>query len=119
MKKLSLIALLTLATLTHAQQSPTLDRKFAVLAGTAASLMVSDYELTQRCLKTFKCHESNPMLPHGHIGMYAAGASVNTGAFLLSYEMKKHHKRLWWVPIALVIAAHTEGVGSNIFLRVK
>ena len=41
------------------------------------------------------------------IGM--AGATT-----FVSYEMRKHGSRLWWLPPAIGIAGHAVGIGSGV-----
>jgi len=90
------------------------DRKFALLAGLATALTITDYEMTQHCLAARTCVETDPLLPRSRAGMYATNMPVNAALFWWGYKRKAAGKRLWWLPPLFVIGSHAAGVITNV-----
>ena len=100
------------------ERKKVIDKKFLVLTGIATGLTIMDFEMTQHCLGSRTCVESDPLMPTSRAGMYASSAPVNAALYYWSYRMKAKGKRLWWLPTAAAIASHAVGVGTNIrFLK--
>ena len=94
------------------------DKTFLLLTGIATATTIADFEMTQRCLGRGTCVETDPLMPTSHAGMYASSTPVNAALFYWSYRRKAQGKRLWWLPMAAVIASHAVGIGTNIrFLK--
>jgi hypothetical protein len=87
-----------------------LDKKFVGMSVLAMGLTIADIESTQSCLRTGKCHELNPTLPHSHLGMYAVNVPINSAAMYLSYRLKASGHRSWWLAPVVISSAH--GVGA-------
>jgi hypothetical protein len=78
--------------------------KFWSLQGLMFATAVAAAETTQNCIQSGSC-TAIPSAFHSRAAMYGVGLPAAAGIALLSYEMKKHHNRWWYLPPTLVIAA--------------
>jgi hypothetical protein len=93
----------------------TFTRSYLVLNGLHLATTILDIEMTQHCIADHHCREGNPLMPSSHVGQLTVGfALVGYGSFI-SYRLKRHSEsRLWWIPPASGIVAHTIGTTSGI-----
>jgi len=68
---------------------------------------IAAIETTQNCIQAGAC-TAVPTQFRARSAMYNAGIPLAAGFAILSYEMKKHRSRWWFVPPAMIIAA--EGI---------
>lgn len=73
-------------------------RGFSALTAAATALTFADIELSQACLQQGTCTEANPLLPRSRRAAYGIEIPVTAAATLLSYRMKKHQQKRWWLP---------------------
>lgn len=90
------------------------DRKFVALTVASVLTAVADVELTQRCLRSGRCREGNPLMPTGRWRAYAVQAPLTLGATYLAYRWKKKGVRYWWVPQLSLSAGHGVGVAFGV-----
>jgi len=77
---------------------------FWSLQGLMFGSAIAAAETTHNCIQSGSCTEI-PVQFRTRAAMYSAGLPVAAGIAILSYEMKKHGNRWWFVPPAMVIAA--------------
>jgi hypothetical protein len=69
-----------------------------------------DVAMTQRCIADHHCQEGNPLMPSSLAGQLSIDfAYVGYGTFV-SYRLKRHGSKLWWLSPTVGAAAHTVGV---------
>ena len=88
-------------------------RGFWAITASATALTVADVELSQACLQRGTCTEANPLLPSSRRAAYGIQVPVTAAAILLSYRMKKHHHKGWWLPQFGLVVGHAIGTGSG------
>lgn len=96
-----------------AAESRTADSKFFLLNGMQLGMAIFDVELTQRCIASQHCRETNPLMPSsqaGQLGLNLGLAAYSSG---ISYWLKRRKSKLWWMPPAAGIAAHSVGVATG------
>ena len=85
------------------------DARFLTVNSFSFEAAVMDVELTQSCLQARHCRETNPLLPPTHAGKLALNLGISTGITWLSYDMKKRHSKIWWIPPVANVAIHSYG----------
>lgn len=96
------------------------DQKFKLVTTALFVSTIYDIETTftgkKRCST---CYEANPIarpfVKSGRPAMYGFAFAVNGLATYSAYEMKKHHKKYWW--LVPVIATTTHCVAGSLNLR--
>ncbi len=91
----------------------TADSKFFLLNGIQLGMAVFDVEMTQRCIASHRCRETNPVMPTSQAGQLSVNfalAACNSG---ISYWLKKHGSKLWWLPSSAGIVVHSAGVTTG------
>ena len=88
-------------------------RGFWAMTATATALTFADVELSHACLQQGTCTEANPLLPRSRRAAYGIEIPVTAAATLLSYRMKKHHQKRWWLPQFGLILGHAVGTGAG------
>ena len=87
--------------------------KFFPLNGIQVGMAVLDVEMTQRCIARHHCRETNPVMPTSQAGQ----PSVNFGLVAcnsgISYWLKKHGSKLWWLPPSAGVVVHSVGVTTG------
>ena len=86
---------------------------FWALTAAATALTFADVELSQACLQQGTCTEANPLLPRSRRAAYGIEIPVTAAATLLSYRMKKHHQKRWWLPQFGLVLGHAVGAGAG------
>jgi hypothetical protein len=92
----------------------TLDSKYFLVNGLHLALALLDVEVTQRCIATNQYGEGNPLMPSSLGGQLSVNlALVGYGSFV-SYKLKKHESRVWWLSPMVGVAAHSAGIGTGL-----
>lgn len=93
-----------------ARVRPFIGLNFYLLNGLHLGMAVADVEITQHCISTRRCRESNPLVPSSQAGALSVNiALVGYGAWL-SHGMKRNRSRLWWLSPTSGIAGHVAGI---------
>jgi len=88
----------------------TASARFYLLNGFNLGMGALDVGMTQHCIANHQCREGNPLMPSSLAGQIGVDAAlVGYGSFL-SYKLKKHRSKMWWLAPATGIVAH--GVGA-------
>lgn len=94
-----------------------LDKKFFLLNGLHLGMAVLDVSMTQHCIADHHCQEGNPLMPSSLAGQLGVDfAFVSYGTFV-SYKLKKHGSKMWWLSPVVGSGAHGAGVASGIVNR--
>lgn len=97
--------------------SRTLSMSFFSMQGLHLGMALLDVGLTQHCIADHHCREGNPLMPSSRGGQLSIDfALVGYGAFV-SYRMKKHNARLWWLTPATGAVAHVAGAATGFIHR--
>jgi len=96
-----------------AVRTRTADSKFFLLNGIHLGMAVFDVEMTQRCIASHQCRETNPAMPSSQAGQLSVNFAVFAFSSGASYWLKKHGSRVWWLPPAFGAAAHSAGVATG------
>jgi len=95
----------------------TLGSSYFLLNGVHLGTAVFDMEMTQHCIATHQCREGNPLMPSSLAGQLSVDfALVGYGSFV-SYRLKKHGSKLWWISPATGVAAHSVGAATGLAHR--
>lgn len=91
--------------------SPTITKKEIALFTLLQASTIYDFETTFRPLKGCPtCREGNPILrpfvKAGRPATYAFGTGVNILLFTATHQLRKSHKKWWYVPIVVHSAIH-------------
>lgn len=78
--------------------------KFWSLQGLMFATAVAAAETTHNCFQTASC-TAIPTQFRSRAAMYSVGIPVVAGVAILSYEMKKHDNRWWYLPPTFALAA--------------
>lgn len=81
-----------------------------VHAGTAAL----DITLTKHCIDNHTCREGNPLMPSSIGGQIGIDFALVSYSSYVSYRLKKHNSRAWWISPALGTSTHIVGIASNL-----
>ena len=117
MKDLIFVLLLSAASLyaqTPSMQAQVFDKKFVALNAGYLSSALIDTAITQDCVRAQTCVEGNPWVPKSAWGQAGVAIGMAGATTFVSYEMRKHGSRLWWLPPAVGIAGHAVGIGSGV-----
>ena len=91
----------------------TLSRGFFLMNGLHLGMAAFDVAMTQRCIADHHCREGNPLMPSSLAGQLSIDfAYVGYGTFV-SYRLKRHGSKLWWLPPTVGVASHAVGVASG------
>jgi hypothetical protein len=91
----------------------TLSRGFFLMNGLHLGMAAFDVAMSQRCIADHQCREGNPLMPSSLAGQLSANfAYVGWGTFV-SYRLKRHGSKLWWLSPTVGIASHAVGVASG------
>ena len=91
----------------------TLSRGFFLLNGLHLGMAAFDVATTQRCIADHQCKEGNPLMPSSLAGQLSVDfAYVGWGTFV-SYRLKRHGSKLWWLSPTVGVASHAVGVASG------
>ena len=91
----------------------TADSKFLLLNGIHLGMAVLDVEMTQRCLASHQCRETNPVMPSSQAGQLSVNFAVFAFSSGASYWLKKHDSEVWWIPPAFGTAVHAAGAATG------
>ena len=91
----------------------TADSKFFWLNGLHLGMAVFDVEMTQRCIDSRHCREVNPMMPSSQAGKLSLNIALVAYSSGISYWLKKHNSKVWWLPPSAGIAIHSAGVATG------
>jgi len=87
---------------------------FYLLNGLNLGMGALDMGMTQHCIANHQCREGNPLMPSSLAGQIGVDtALVGYGAFL-SYKLKKHRSKMWWLAPTTGIVAHGVGAATGI-----
>jgi len=96
-----------------AVRTRTADSSFFLMNGIYLGMAVFDVELTQRCIAAQRCRETNPLMPSSQAGQLSINLALVASTGGISYWLKKHRSRLWWLLPATGIAVHSVGVATG------
>ncbi len=91
----------------------TIDKKYMLVNGLQLGMMIFDVEMTQHCIADHHCQEGNPLMPSSHAGQLAVGFGFVAYGSGLSYWLKKHKSKQWWIPPVGGAVAHAIGTASG------
>jgi hypothetical protein len=97
-----------------AAPSRIVDGKFLLINSLHLGMAIFDVELTQQCIASHRCREGNPLMPSSQAGQLSidfAFVAYGTG---ISYWLKKHKSRVWWLPPASGVVSHTVGAATGL-----
>lgn len=89
------------------------DKKFLLMNGLALGMAVFDVEMTQSCIASHRCRETNPLMPSSHAGQLGLNLGLASATTWLSYHQKKNGSRTWWLPPVMSSAIHSVGVATG------
>jgi hypothetical protein len=82
--------------------------------GLHMGLAVLDVEATHQCIVSHHCREGNPLVPSSLGGALTLEISLVSFSSYVSYRLKKHDARIWWVSPVVGSAAHTVGLATGL-----
>ncbi len=91
----------------------TADPKYFLLSGIQLGMAVFDVEMTQRCIASHHCRETNPVLPTSQAGQLSVNFALVACNSGISYWLKKRGSKLWWLPPSAGAAIHSIGVATG------
>ena len=95
------------------KRSRIIDGKFLLATGLHLGTALLDVELTQSCIASHQCREGNPIMPSSQAGQFAVSLGFVAYGSGVGYWLKKHGSRMWWLPDAAGIAAHSAGAATG------
>lgn len=112
-RKLTILLLLAISSANAQEQKRVFDKKFWTLSSIDYASSFADATASSRYIKpSSECHELNPMWGGKYpstVRYYGQSLAITGGAMLLSYELKKHNKKWWSLPMIIDAGAHTVG----------
>lgn len=109
------ILILALVSPAFAQQSErVMTPGFIALNTASIGAAAVDVALTQRCIRSGECHETNPLMEGGAARQYGLALSMAGAGTFISYEMKRHGSRGWMLAPIVSIAGHGVGIGLGL-----
>lgn len=84
--------------------------KFLLLNGLHLGMAIFDVEMTQHCITSHRCRETNPAMPSSQAGQLSINLAIVGGTAGVSYWARKGGSKLWWLPPAAGAAIHGAGV---------
>ena len=91
----------------------TANSKFFLINGIHLGMAIFDVEMTQRCIASHHCREANPLMPSSQAGQLSVNFAVVAYSSGISYWLKKHNSKLWWLPPSAGVAVHSVGVATG------
>jgi hypothetical protein len=85
--------------------------------GLHLGLAVLDVETTHQCIVSHHCREGNPLVPSSLGGALTVNISLVSFSSYVSYRLKKHDARMWWLSPVVGPAAHTVGLATGLAHR--
>ena len=85
---------------------PTADKEYVGVMSAMFAASIVNIEQTHRCLQQHTC-SFVPVPVRSRAALYGAGIPAEVGIAYVSYKLKEHGHRWWFVPAALVTAANT------------
>jgi hypothetical protein len=95
------------------ERARTADTKFFLLNGIHLGMAVFDVEMTQNCIAEHSCREANPVLPSSRTGQLSVDLALVAYTAGVSYWLKKHNSKLWWLLPSSGAAIHGIGVSTG------
>lgn len=89
------------------------DKKFLLMNGLALGMAVFDVEMTQSCIASHRCRETNPLMPSAHAGQLGLNLGLVSATTWLSYRQKKAGSKTWWLPPIMGTVIHSFGVSTG------
>lgn len=111
-----LLSVLVICGSIQAQERKVANRKYWTAVGTAAGVGLADAIQSKQWRSNHpESFEANPVLGQhpGWPQVLGIGVAFHGGAAFVSYEMKKHGWRLWWLPQLALIGAHAYGIATS------
>lgn len=93
--------------------SRTADAKFFLLNGIHLGMAIFDVEMTQRCIASHHCRETNPVMPSSQGGQLSINFAIVGSTTGISYLIRKDGSKLWWLPPVAGAAVHSVGVATG------
>ncbi|MGD0911739.1 MAG: hypothetical protein ABR928_07580 [Terracidiphilus sp.] len=90
-----------------------IDGQFLMFNGLHLGMAILDEQMTQRCIASHQCREGNPLMPSSQAGQLTVDLALVSYGAGLSYRLKKHKSRWWWLAPASGIASHTAGAATG------
>ena len=97
-----------------AQQPRVVTPGFIALNAASLGAAALDVASTRRCIDAGTCHEMNPLMKCSAGCQYSRALGEAAEMGVLSYEMKKHGHRGWWVAPTIEIGMHGVLAGANL-----
>lgn len=98
-------------TMAAAPPAPRVDvTKFLLVNGLHLGMAIFDVEMTQRCIASHHCYETNPLMPSSQSGQLSINLAIVGGVTWISYWTRKGGSKFWWLPPAAGAAIHGGGV---------
>jgi len=91
----------------------TADSRFFLLSGIQLGMAVFDVEMTQRCIASHHCRETNPVMPTSQAGQLSVNFALVACNSGISYWLKKRGSKLWWLPPSAGVVVHSVGVTTG------
>ena len=90
------------------------DLKFLLLNGIHLGMAIFDVEMTQRCIASHHCRETNPVMPSSQAGQLSINLALVGGVAGISYWTRKGGLKFWWLPPTAGAAVHSIGVATGL-----
>ena len=87
---------------------------FFLLNGLETGMAVFDVETTHHCIADHHCQEGNPLMPSSQAGALAVNLGLVAYSTFVSYKLKKHGSKFWWIAPVAGISSHSVGVASGL-----
>jgi hypothetical protein len=72
-----------------------------------------DVGMTQHCIATHHCREGNPLMPSSMAGQLSINFALVGYSSYVSYRLKMHRSRAWWMSPTIGVVAHTVGTATG------
>jgi hypothetical protein len=86
-----------------------LGSSFLLLNGLHLGMAAFDVEMTHHCIADHHCREGNPIMPSSLGAQISIDFALVGYSSFMSYRLKKHHARMWWISPTSGAAAHLAG----------
>jgi len=84
-----------------------------LLNGLHLGMAAFDVGMTHHCIADHHCREGNPIMPSSLGGQISIDFALVSYSSFMSYRMKKHHARAWWIsPVSGSMAHLVGGISS-------
>jgi hypothetical protein len=91
----------------------TIDRNYLLLNGLHLGMAMFDVGMTHLCISDGQCREGNPLMTSSLSGQLSISLALTAYGSAISYRLKKHGSRLWWISPVSGTAAHIAGVATG------